>query len=49
MACFPIEQYTVQPINRKKLIGPNSQLLKLNLQNQLTREIIPIATSKESA
>ena len=44
MACFSIEQYQrpqkAHPINRKKVIGPTSKLLKLNLQNQLSKEII---------
>ena len=53
MVCFSIEKYQrpqkVQPINRKKLNGPNSKLLKLNPQNQLTKEeTIIIATSTKS-
>ena len=53
MACFSLEQYKrlqkVQPVNRKKRIGPNFKLLKSNLEIQLTKEIIPIATSTRSA
>ena len=50
MACFSIERYQrpqkVQPINRKKLIGPNYKLIKYNLQNRLTKEMTPTSTNQ---
>ena len=37
----------VQPINRRNIIDPISKLLIYNLQNQITKEIDPIAKPKK--